>query len=108
MVVHSLRSRHGALGELSQDVDRVRRLGSPGVIGVGIDGPDDALTVDHEPSGDGQAPGSVAIAPGQVDAELEIDLAQVIGMALVVSAAAMVLGSPGRRPTVPDPTIGTG
>jgi hypothetical protein len=57
----------------------VRRLGSPGVVGVGIHGPDDALAVDHEPGGDGQAPGAVAIAFGQVDTELEIDLSQVIG-----------------------------
>jgi hypothetical protein len=52
--------------QLPEDVDRVRRLGPPGVVGVSIHGPDEAFTVDHEPSRDGQAPGAVVIASGQV------------------------------------------
>ncbi|EWT02872.1 membrane protein [Intrasporangium oryzae NRRL B-24470] len=37
-----------------------------------------------------------------------LDLPQVAGMALVVAASAIVLGSPGRRITPPDPTVAPG
>jgi hypothetical protein len=57
---------------LPEDLDRVRRLGPPGVVGIGVHGPDDTLAVDHEAGRDGQAPGAVTIALGQVDAELQV------------------------------------
>jgi hypothetical protein len=62
-----------------EDLHRPGRLRPSRVIGIGVDGADDALTVDHEPGRDGEPPGAVAVTPRQVDAELEIDRAQVVG-----------------------------
>src|SRR5712692_3574376 len=52
---------------------RLRSLRPSRVVGIGVRGADDALAVDHEAGGDGQAPRAVAVAPGQVDAELLIE-----------------------------------
>src|SRR5712692_11545064 len=54
-------------------------LRPPRIVRVGVDRADAALAINHEPGRDGQPPGAVTVATGQIDAELEVDLAEVVG-----------------------------
>src|SRR5215471_9359586 len=65
--------------QLPQDLDRLGGLGPPGVVRVGVHRSDDAVAIDHEPSGDGQSPRAVPVAGRQVDAEIRVDLLEILG-----------------------------
>src|SRR6266508_2371360 len=65
--------------QASEDLHRPGRFRPPRVVGIGVDRADHALAIDHESGRDGQPPGPVTVAARQVDAELEVDLAQVVG-----------------------------
>src|SRR5262249_32332857 len=62
-----------------EDLNGPGRLRSPRVVRVGVDRANDTLTIDDESGRNGESPGSITVALGQVDSELQVDLAQVVG-----------------------------
>src|SRR5712691_1338079 len=67
------RARWPSTSQFLERLHCLRRLRPSRVVGIGVRRANDTLAVDHEAGGDGQAPCAVAIASGQVDAELLID-----------------------------------
>src|SRR5260370_2749504 len=65
--------------QAAQYLHRLRGLGPPGVVRIGVDGADGPFPVDHEARRDGQAPGAVPVALRQVDGELRVDRLQILG-----------------------------
>src|SRR5262245_55875285 len=65
--------------KLLEDLHRVGRFRAARVVGIGVNRPDDAPAIDHEPGRNRESPGAVTVALCQVDAELRVDRPQVIG-----------------------------
>src|SRR5215510_10892575 len=65
--------------QLLEDFHRVGRLRPARVVRVGVGRADDAPWIDDEASRDGEPPRAVTVALSEVDAELRVDLAQIVG-----------------------------
>src|SRR5262249_39657891 len=62
-----------ATSQAAQGLDRLGRLRTSRVVGIGVDSADDADPVDDEARRDRQSPGPVAVTGREVDAELGVD-----------------------------------
>ena len=72
-----------AYSKALQNLQRVRRLRSCGVVRIEIRCPDHAIGADHKPRRDRQFPFVVSVELIKIDAELAVDLFQVVGKAML-------------------------